>query len=79
MSAAANAVKTTEAPKPLPNPIDVESILPKIFRVAWMSIGLGIFLEILLLMLAAFSGTQGDSPRPMLADLAQKVSWSCAS
>jgi hypothetical protein len=48
----------------------------KAVRVAWLSIGLGIALEVLLLMLAAFSGTGGETPKPFLSDLAQKVSWS---
>ncbi|HEX5761356.1 MAG TPA: hypothetical protein VF121_19390 [Thermoanaerobaculia bacterium] len=45
-------------------------------RAAWLSIGLGMALEVLLLTLAAYAGTQGSSPRPFVADLAQKVSWS---
>ena len=53
-----------------------DSILPQVVRVAWLSIGLGISFEILLLVLAAFTGTAGESGRPALADLAQKVSWS---
>ncbi len=53
-----------------------DSILPQIVRVAWMSIGLGIAFEIMLLVLAALSGTAGESGRPALADLAQKISWS---
>lgn len=48
----------------------------KILRVAWLSIGLGILLEVLLLVLAAFAGTAGSSPKPFIADLFQKVSWS---
>lgn len=48
----------------------------KILRVAWLSIGLGIILEILLLVLAAFAGTAGNTPKPFIADLFQKVSWS---
>ncbi|HSF42175.1 MAG TPA: hypothetical protein VLT87_20405 [Thermoanaerobaculia bacterium] len=48
----------------------------KVLRVAWLSIGLGILLEILLLVLAAFAGTAGSSPRPFLSDLFQKISWS---
>lgn len=48
----------------------------KVLRVAWLSIGLGLLLEILLLVLAAFSGTAGSSPKPFLTDLFQKVSWS---
>lgn len=53
-----------------------DSILPQVVRVAWMSIGLGIAFEIVLLVLAAFTGTAGESGRPALADLAQKISWS---
>ncbi|HEV7669325.1 MAG TPA: hypothetical protein VGS22_12430 [Thermoanaerobaculia bacterium] len=53
-----------------------ESLLPQIFRVAWLSVGVGIALEILLLVLAAFSGTAGESGKPALAELAQKISWS---
>jgi hypothetical protein len=48
----------------------------KIVRVAWLSVGLGIVLEILLLVLAAFTDTGGASPKPFISDLAQKVSWS---
>ena len=47
-----------------------------VLRAAWLAIGLGILLEVLVLMLAAFTGTAGESGRPALADLAQKVSWS---
>jgi len=47
-----------------------------ILRVAWLSIGLGLLLEVLLLLLAAFSGTGGHTPKPFVSDLAQKVSWS---
>jgi hypothetical protein len=47
-----------------------------VLRVAWLSVGLGLVLEVLLLMLAAYSGTAGDSPKPFISDLAQKVSWS---
>lgn len=53
-----------------------DSFLPQILQVAWMSIGLGIAFEVLLLVLAAFSGTAGDSAKPAVADLAQKISWS---
>lgn len=52
------------------------SLLPTILRVAWLSIGLGLALEVLLLVLVAFTGTAGDSPLPFVADLVQKVSWS---
>lgn len=45
-------------------------------RVAWLSIGLGMALEVLVLTVAAYAGTQGSSPKPFVADLAQKVSWS---
>jgi hypothetical protein len=49
---------------------------PTILRVAWLSIGLGIALEIILLVLAAYTDTAGASPKPFLSDLAQKISWS---
>ena len=47
-----------------------------VLRVAWLSICLGIVLEVLILVLAAFTGTAGDTPKPFISDLAQKVSWS---
>ena len=47
-----------------------------VLRVAWLSICLGLTLEVVLLVLAAFTGTAGDSPKPFISDLAQKVSWS---
>src|SRR6185295_11029476 len=53
-----------------------EPLWPKVLRAAWLAIGLGILLEVLVLMLAAFTGTAGESGRPALADLAQRVSWS---
>lgn len=52
------------------------SLFPTILRVAWLSIGLGLALEIILLVIVAFAGTAGDSPLPFVADLVQKVSWS---
>jgi hypothetical protein len=48
----------------------------KVLRVAWLSILLGLLLEVLLLGLALFSNTLGESPKPFLSDLVQKVSWS---
>ncbi len=53
-----------------------ESLPAQVLRVAWLAICLGIALEVALLMLAAFTGTAGDSGKPALADLAQKISWS---
>ncbi|HVG07232.1 MAG TPA: hypothetical protein VNM67_05965 [Thermoanaerobaculia bacterium] len=47
-----------------------------VLRVAWLSICLGLALEVVLLVLAAFTGTAGDTPKPFISDLAQKVSWS---
>ncbi|MES1242150.1 MAG: hypothetical protein ABUT39_11065 [Acidobacteriota bacterium] len=49
---------------------------PTVLRVAWLSIGLGLALEVLLLVLAAFTDTAGAGPKPFLSDLAQKISWS---
>ena len=47
-----------------------------VLRVAWLSICLGLTLEVLILVLAAFTGTAGDTPKPFISDLANKVSWS---
>lgn len=58
-----------------PAPADT-ALFPTVLRVAWLSIGLGLALEVLILVLAAFTGTAGDTPKPFLSDLAQKVSWS---
>ncbi len=66
-SAGQTAAATIAAPNPF---------LHQVLKVAWLSIGLGIAFEILLLVLAALTGTAGDSGKPALADLAQKVSWS---
>ena len=72
-------------PQPAPEPAPAAASVPAsatsdlmrtVLRVAWLSIGLGIALEVLVLTVAAYSGTQGSSPKPFVADLAQKVSWS---
>lgn len=52
------------------------ALFGKVLRVAWLSIGLGLALEVVVLVLAAFTGTAGDTPKPFISDLAQKVSWS---
>jgi hypothetical protein len=74
---------TTDAtPAPLPQaPAPAQAgaggeLWRKVLRVAWLSIGLGIVLEVLLLVLAAYTGTGGTTPKPFLSDLAQKISWS---
>lgn len=46
-----------------------------IFTVAWLSILLGLAVEALLLIAAVAFGT-AKSPKPFIADLAQKASWS---
>jgi hypothetical protein len=51
-------------------------LMRTVLRVAWLSIGLGMALEVLVLTVAAYTGTQGSSPKPFVADLAHKVSWS---
>ncbi len=43
-------------------------------RAAWLSIALGLFLELVLVLYALVAG-QADRPQPFLADLVQKVSW----
>jgi hypothetical protein len=52
------------------------ALFRRVLHVAWLSIGLGLALEVLILVLAAFTGTAGDTPKPFISDLAQKVSWS---
>ena len=51
-------------------------LVPRILRVAWLSICLGLALEVVLLVLAAFTDTAGDTPKPFISDLANKISWS---
>ena len=59
--------------------IDVSSQIrrygPTLVRVAWLSIGLGLAMEVLLLVLAITLGN-AQSAKPFLADLTQKVTWS---
>ena len=47
----------------------------KILKVAWLSVLLGIGMELLLLAVAAGAGTV-PAVKPIVADLVQKVSWS---
>ncbi len=47
----------------------------RLLKVAWLSILLGIGMELLLLATAAFFG-KNPVLKPVLADLAQKISWS---
>jgi hypothetical protein len=75
----ASSVSLPQDPAPVPTDASARPghpLLRKVLRVAWLSIGLGVLLEVLLLMLAAFTGTGGETPKPFLSDLAQKVSWS---
>ncbi len=46
-----------------------------LLRVAWLSIILGVAMEILLLVVAVGFGTAESAP-PFVADLVQKTSWS---
>ncbi|HVF61966.1 MAG TPA: hypothetical protein VNJ70_19335 [Thermoanaerobaculia bacterium] len=84
--------ESVEAPPPAPQPApepaptaaeraaaissSTNELMRTVLRVAWLSIGLGVALEVLVLTVAAYSGTQGSSPKPFVADLAHKVSWS---
>src|SRR5215203_2249612 len=47
----------------------------RLLMVAWMSIVLGLVIELLLIIVTAVFGTIGDA-KPFVADAAQKVSWS---
>jgi hypothetical protein len=57
-----------------PAPSQAASPWPRILRVAWLSIALGLLLELVLVLYAVLSG-QADRPQPFVADLIQKVSW----
>lgn len=46
----------------------------QMLHVAWLSIALGLLLELALVLYALASG-HADRPQPFLADLVQKVSW----
>jgi hypothetical protein len=54
----------------------VDPLWPTVLRVAWLSIGLGLAMEVVLLVLAAFTDTAGATPLPFVSDLAQKIAWS---
>ena len=49
-------------------------LIRTVFTVAWMSVLLGVGLELLLIALAAGAGT-ASKLQPFIADLAQKISW----
>jgi hypothetical protein len=52
-----------------------ESLGAKLLRVAWLSIVLGIAIELVLIAVAAASGTAAGA-KPFVADGAQKIAWS---
>lgn len=59
------------APAP---PAQAPSVWGQMLRVAWLSISLGLLLELALLLYAILSG-HADRPQPFLTDLVQKISW----
>jgi hypothetical protein len=69
-------LEQTQSILEMPASRKASDVWPTVLRVAWWSIGLGLALEILLLVLAAYTDTAGTSPKPFIADLAQKISWS---
>jgi hypothetical protein len=48
---------------------------PTVLKVVWISIGLGIGMEVLLLLTAAAFGS-AQSVKPFIAELTQKITWS---
>lgn len=52
-----------------------QDLAKKLFHVAWMSIALGLLIEIALVVTSLVMSTYGGLP-PVLADLANKISWS---
>ena len=63
-----------EAPAPASAARPAASPWRQMLRVAWLSITLGLLLELVLVVYAVATG-QGDRPQPFLTDLVQKVSW----
>jgi hypothetical protein len=63
-----------EAPAPAAAAPSAAPPWRRILRVAWLSIVLGLLLELALVAYAVTTG-QGDRPQPFLTDLVQKVSW----
>lgn len=64
----------TEAPAPAAPPPPAGSPWGQILRVAWLSITLGLLLELVLVVYALTSGQAGQ-PQPFITDLVQKISW----
>lgn len=58
------------AAQPAASPVAWRQIL----RVAWLSIGLGLLLELVLVLYAVSTG-HAQKPQPFITDLVQKVSW----
>lgn len=73
-ASASDPAVVTHASAPTPAPAS-PPLRGQILRVAWLSIGLGLLLEVVLLVLVAYADAAGSSPKPFLADLAHKVSW----
>lgn len=63
------ASAATPATKPAPN------LWGQVLRVAWLSILLGLVLEMVVLVVVAYTGNAGSTPKPFVSDLAQKISW----
>ncbi|MGQ0794308.1 MAG: hypothetical protein ACT4NX_09555 [Deltaproteobacteria bacterium] len=55
--------------------IESPKLSSTLLRVTWLSIGLGIFMEILVIIVISVWGNISSS-KPFIADLVQKVSWS---
>jgi hypothetical protein len=62
-------------PPAVGEPSPTTSLRPKVLRAAWLSIALGVSVELLLLAAATFGGSILRA-NPVVADLAQKVTWS---
>jgi formate/nitrite transporter FocA (FNT family) len=63
--------------EPLPSPAKTAPAATpwrQVLRAAWLSIALGLLLELVLVLYALASG-QAGRPQPFLTDLVQKVSW----
>lgn len=75
---ASSGVQKAVVQESVPTETGGEAIVYKVaravFHTSWMAILLGIFIEVVLVIVATFGGTFGDV-RPFVADMFQKVSW----
>ena len=73
-NASPSLMTPTEAPAPMAPAPPAAPLWRPILHVAWLSIVLGLLLELALVLVALGAG-QVNRPQPFLVDLVQKLSW----